>query len=316
MQGKDFKGIVEQLGALSQVQREALVAVLTAKVPAQQAVAMIETRFAAAPVCGHCGSGRFAGWGRASGMKRYKCEVCSRTFNALTGTPLARLQRRDAFLAYAQALADGVTLRKAATRCRMTLGTSFRWRHRFLQQPAVTKDQALSGIVEADETLLRKSYKGQRSRLPRPARKRGGGDRSNPSTEPEHVAVVVARSRHGETSDAILADGTYRALKTALLPVIAEDTVLVSDGREDYIALADDRKIKHVRLVAKLGERVRDGIYHIQNVNAYHSRLKTWMVRFKGVATRYLASYLGWFRLIERKHEHLGPETCLAAALP
>jgi hypothetical protein len=42
------------------------------------------------------------------------------------------------------------------------------------------------------------------------------------------------------------------------------------------------------------------GIYHIQNVNAYHSRLKKWIAKFNGVATKYLANYLGWHRLRER----------------
>ena len=43
-----------------------------------------------------------------------------------------------------------------------------------------------------------------------------------------------------------------------------------------------------------------DGPWHVQNVNAFVSRLRQWMGRFKGVATRYLASYLGWFRVLDR----------------
>ncbi|MGE5599373.1 MAG: hypothetical protein ACM3XS_08335, partial [Bacteroidota bacterium] len=46
------------------------------------------------------------------------------------------------------------------------------------------------------------------------------------------------------------------------------------------------------------GKRVVHGIYHIQSVNSYHSRLKTWVRRFNGVATKYLLNYLIW-------HEHL-----------
>jgi hypothetical protein len=42
------------------------------------------------------------------------------------------------------------------------------------------------------------------------------------------------------------------------------------------------------------------GIYHIQNVNAFDSRLKNWIRRFHGVATKYLDSYLGWFRALDR----------------
>ena len=50
--------------------------------------------------------------------------------------------------------------------------------------------------------------------------------------------------------------------------------------------------LAHVPLNLSAGERVK-GIYHIQNVNNYDSRLKSWMRRFNGVATKYLDSYLG-----------------------
>ena len=74
-----------------------------------------------------------------AGLKRYKCKGCNKTFNALTGTPLANLKHRDRWLAYAKALVDGVSLRKAAKRARIDLTTAFRWRHRFLQVPKTTK---------------------------------------------------------------------------------------------------------------------------------------------------------------------------------
>ena len=52
------------------------------------------------------------------------------------------------------------------------------------------------------------------------------------------------------------------------------------------------------------GQRVR-GAWHVQNVNAYQSRLKQWLRRFNGVASSYLANYLGWFRALDRR----GPGT-------
>ena len=39
--------------------------------------------------------------------------------------------------------------------------------------------------------------------------------------------------------------------------------------------------------------------YHLNNVNAYHGRLKEWMRRFHGVATKNLPNYLGWRRALE-----------------
>jgi len=53
----------------------------------------------------------------------------------------------------------------------------------------------------------------------------------------------------------------------------------------------------------------------VQNVNAYDSRLKTWMNRFHGVATQYLEHYLGWRRWLERWGQDNAPRVGLHAAL-
>jgi hypothetical protein len=70
----------------------------------------------------------------------------------------------------------------------------------------------------------------------------------------------------------------------------------------------------HIALNASAGRAY--GSYHIQIVNAYISRLKQWLVRFKGVATHYLPSYLGWRRLIEREGDALSPARFITYALP
>jgi transposase-like protein len=82
------------LGSLTAVQRNALMATLSSRGSAGDAVALIEAEFAKARACGHCGSEAFSRWGVATGMKRYMCKTSDRTFNALTGTPLAHLQKR------------------------------------------------------------------------------------------------------------------------------------------------------------------------------------------------------------------------------
>ena len=115
MQAKDFQALVEQLGGLTPEQREALIEAVKCKAPANEAIRLIETRFAAAPRCGHCQSDTVTTWAKASKVNplvRYKCKACGKTFNALTGTPLAHLHRRDAWLKYAQALAE--TMRNSA----------------------------------------------------------------------------------------------------------------------------------------------------------------------------------------------------------
>jgi hypothetical protein len=63
------------------------------------------------------------------------------------------------------------------------------------------------------------------------------------------------------------------------------------------------------------GIRVIDHAFHTQNVNAYHGRRKGWMARFHGVATKYLPSYLGWRRFLERFASSLAPSLVLDLAI-
>ena len=313
MKAQDFQATVERLGDLSRVQREALVEALTATGSGREVVALIETRFAAAPTCGHCGASDFKPWGSASGLKRYMCKACERTFNALTGTPLARLRLREKWLDYARALVDGVSLRKAAARTDIHLETSFRWRHRFLAAAKKKKADAVTGIVEADETFILKSSKGSRKLVGRAPRKRGGKAKKPGLSTEEHDAILIVRDRHGQTTDVILTDVSAKAIGAHLKPVVAKDAVLVTDGNKSYEAFAAQTGITQMALVASHGERTI-GCYHTQNVNAYQSRFKGWMARFKGVASKYLPSHLGWRRMIERDGERLTPRQCLAGA--
>ncbi len=314
MKAEEFRALVEQLGDLSDVQRAALLAALAGKGSSNEAIALIETRFAAAPCCGHCRSESFVSWGRASGLKRYKCRDCRRTFNALTGTPLAQLHRRDAWLDYARALVDRVSLRKAAERADVSLDTSFRWRHRFLQAAKAKRPSMVAGIVEADETLILKSSKGSKRLVGRAPRKRGGKPKKTGTSPDDYDIVLIVRDRHKTTSDHVLHDFEGATFEAALDPIVSRDSVLVTDGRPCYGTFAHDRGMLHVAVVARQGERVYEG-FHIQNVNAYQSRLKDWMRAFKGVASKYLPSYLGWRRSIERDGDRLTPHHCLAEAL-
>jgi hypothetical protein len=73
--------------------------------------------------------------------------------------------------------------------------------------------------------------------------------------------------------------------------------------------------IIHYSVNIATGQRVINNIYHIQNVNAYDSRLKQWMAKFHGVATRYLGNYLGWYRMIDRFGQSITPTFCFLSSL-
>ena len=288
MKPLDFQVFLARLGELSAEQRRMLAAAMSGS--RADATAIIEARFAEEPFCPKCGSHDAAPWARSGDLKRYKCRDCAATYTALSGTPLAGLHKREMWLAYADALVNQATVRKAARICTIDTTTSFRWRHRFLTVPCDTKATSLRDIVEADETFFRESFKGSRP-LGRVARKRGE-KAAKPGLSAEQIPVLIARDRHGQMADARLPDLSDASIEAALAPVIHKHSVLVSDGAERYHRFAEKADVLHVSLNQSAGVR-KWHVYHIQNANAYTSRLKSWMKPFKGVATKYLPNYLG-----------------------
>lgn len=249
--------------------------------------------------CRHCEYGSVKKWGKSDGLQRYKCksECCGKTFNALTGTPLANLRHKDKWLDYFRCLQDSLPLRKVAERLGIDLTTAFRWRHRFLEMPTKNQPEHVSGIVEADETFFLDSMKGSRNIQHRKARKRGG--QASKNVAKNKVSILIVRDRGGRVCDFIFDQLSKENIHNSLQPIIDKDSILCTDGSSWYKTFAKKEDISHHRLITLDNQRVIGKEFHIQNVNAYVSRLKTWMKRFNGVSTKYLSSYLGWRRLFE-----------------
>ncbi|TBW07862.1 IS1595 family transposase [Azotobacter chroococcum subsp. isscasi] len=306
MKASQFTRWIAQLSSLSPEQREQLKACLSA--PGSLPQGMIATPSS----CPHCQSSELQPWGSSGGLSRYRCKSCGKTSNPLTGTAMARLRKRPLWQSYAEALTQSLTVRGAAKHCGVSKNTAFLWRHRFLTQIADHQAQHESGIVEADETFFLESFKGQRD-LPRPPRQRGGSAKRR-GLSAEQIPVLVVRDRSGQHADFQLEKLDAAHVRERLHPLIDADAILCTDSAGVYAHFAKAEGITH-RPVNPSQERRVDGPFHIQNVNAYDSRLKSWMIPFHGVATKYLTHYLGWRRLLERYKTQLNPLICLREAL-
>jgi transposase-like protein len=256
--------------------------------------------------CPHCRNRDVARWGHASGLPRYRCKACHRTFNALTKTPLANLRMKEKWAEQTRAMIDGVSTAKAAQRCGVHYTTAFRWRHRFLASLAGDKPKAMAGIVEGDETFILESFKGKRSDMPRKPRKRGGKSAKR-GLSAEQIPVIVARDRHGATTDAVLQKLNRVSIAAALDGVVTP----ACDGGTAIVAFARRAGITAHMLPAPGKPNPKAPDFHLNNVNAYHGRLKEWLRRFHGVATKNLPNYLGWRRTLEA----MGPNATSAAMI-
>lgn len=314
MKAEEFQILSGSLENLTPHQRNVLADRLREMRHIQAVNTLVESRAVEKPTCPCCGHEHVSRWGSASGLQRYRCGSCKATFNALTGTPLARLRHKEKWLEYTQQMAEGQSVRKSAKVCEVHRNTAFRWRHRFLALPNVQKATRLVGIAEADETFFLESLKGKKQGMSRAPRKRGG-KASKRGLSDEQIPVLICRDRTGSTADFVLDKADKEHIGAALKSILASDSILCTDSGKALGAAAREMSITHRPINLAAGVRVIAGVYHVQNVNAYDSRLKEWMRRFHGVATHYLANYLGWRRLIERAHGTLSPSAVLLAAL-
>ena len=314
MKKEDFQALTAEIDKLTPHQRKLLTQCLSQIENVQVINTLIESRVSTAAVCPKCGHNKIAHWGTASGLQRYRCAACKATFNALTGTPLARLRHKDKWLDYAQQMEQGQSVRKSANACEVHRNTAFRWRHRFLVEPNSSKPASLVGIAEADEAFFLESFKGRKKAMPRASRKRGG-KAATPGLSDEQIPVLICRDRTGSTTDFILEKDDRTHIFEALKPILASDAILCTDGSRAMIGVARKIGITHRPVNLAAGIRVISKVYHVQNVNAYGSRLKTWMRRFNGVATHYLANYLGWRRYLDCHSRHPSPAAFLGASL-
>ena len=295
MKKKEFSDLLSQLSTLSAKQKALLVDTLGRDEDDSRPAKLIDEEFSAKPACPSCSSVAVHKWGMVSGLQRYRCKECKRTFNALTGTTMARLRKKDLWVEYSQALADSLSLTKAAARCGIDRTTAFRWRHRFLPHSDPLAIPC-SGITEIDETYFRESFKGKKV-LHRSPRKRGKLNVRGLSRE--QIPVVVARDRDGRTCDAVLQERSAKEVGLRLGPKIAPDSLLCIEKSRILIKFAKDENLAFETIGTKQ-RRGREKFFHVQGVNAYHSRLKNWMWHFNGVATERLSNYLDWRRLQER----------------
>lgn len=261
--------------------------------------------------CLHCGAAALQRWGTTgTGMRRWRCKACRRTFSSTTGAALAGLRRPEKLQ---QVLED--MLGSAPNSCRglaRRLGanrmTVWRWRMRILAALEGIGASGLGGIVEADEKFFRESRKGSRewanhardpARFPRPERPRWRdygrlGLKRPAGTSKWQVPVLTVVDRAGRRRADVLPDRRAESLVARLEAHVGKDAVLCSDGDDAYGLFARARAMPHYRL-PKDGPRVIDTAFHIQTVNNLHSRFESFMKPFCGPATKHLPRYTAWF---------------------
>jgi len=194
----------------------------------------------------------------------------------------------------------GYSIKRCAEETDICVQTSFDWRHKILSSFNELRPSEFEGILESDDIFFLESSKGSRN-LDRPSRKRGEKAKKRGISN-DQIAVVVTQDRKDSKELVVATRGriSKKDLDKILGGKIKSGSTLCTDSHRSYTAFTRANDIEHQKFVANKGKRVKDKIYHVQNVNNTASRLRTWMRPFNGVATKYLQNYLNWFMILEK----------------
>ena len=221
------------------------------------------------------------------------------------------LRKKEKWLDHARAMIEGKSsqdraiVRRSSDDGAVPLATSVS------RAPAVNKPRSLSGSSKRTKPSSSNPFKGRWSDLPRKARKRGGTAR-HAGLYQDNISILVARDRTAPPSTRILpqVDG---ASVSSTWPASSRRAIISSAMAGRRSPLSPAELIFHDVPAGKAD--TRGPAPHINNAIAYHGRLKQWLNRFTGVATKNLPNYLGWRRALEAWGDKLEPPTWIKGAI-
>ncbi|MDY0243077.1 MAG: IS1595 family transposase [Candidatus Izemoplasmatales bacterium] len=247
-------------------------------------------------------SDRIARYGKsARGRQRYIDLESGKTFSDSDQSIVRYTKKTYAqWHSYIKYMLYGLSLREIAFEVGISVTTAFNWRHKILSaMKEYQEEQPLSGEIQMDETYFLLNMKGpwKKKQMPRKAKKRGTRAVQRGLSN-EYVCVLVGLDETDKVLSEIVGQGNplgermHKALKGRVKP----ESLIVSDSRSAYQEISSKLKCELIQIpTGHHGE----GMYNLGSINQYHSELKNWYSRFKGVSTKHLEGYLVWFRFMK-----------------
>jgi len=249
--------------------------------------------------CPNCGGNDIRANGKYKEVQRYQCKSCNKYFRDTTGKLVFGLKKPALFPVYLYHMLMGLSIEKCAKQTGICIQTSFDWRHKVLSSFEQACPEGFQGIVESDDIFFLESGKGSRD-LERAPRKRGS-KATKRGISNEQIAVVVTCDRVNNKELRVATRGriSKKDLENVFEGKLENMETLCTDTHRSYTAFAKSKEIDHKKFNVSKGQRVKNKVYHVQNVNNTASRLRKWMRPFNGVATKYLQNYMNWFMVLE-----------------
>ncbi|MBE6814217.1 MAG: IS1595 family transposase [Ruminococcaceae bacterium] len=246
------------------------------------------------------------------GKQRYRCKTCGKTFFAIQNSLVSNVnQDVSVWIKFIRGMITQNTMEELSDICGISKSTACNWRLRVFQAlELLSNDVKLSGTIVADDTRLNYNFNGNHGDsfiYQRNPKKRGNSNTIH-NFQKNQICVMCAIDEYGNSFSRTAGFGTptsarvVNAFKDKI--EINDNNILVTDGANYYKKTYETYNFAELKLkktLIKGNKRVPDTSdkYHIQRINAYHSKLKRFMRKYNGVSSRYLPGYLLLFDYLQ-----------------
>jgi transposase-like protein len=246
-----------------------------------------------APICPRCRCEYVTKAGVHNGRQVYKCKNCKYQFRETAKSLVYYSHKYYLLVDYIKCMLEGKSLRACAREVGISLPTSFRWRHKILSAiQGLEGGINFSGITEADELLLQYSEKGRRYKSPEEK------EQAMKTVHP-NVAVLVMTDREGNLLFKHTGENKVQnsQIKEELKRRVSENNLICFKPNDEFKQAVMESPSKKVIVRRKTKGLT---IYSVNVAEKKITNFLVWMMRFRGVATKYLQNYLMWFVVMNK----------------
>ena len=246
-----------------------------------------------APICQRCRCEYVTKAGVHNGRQVYKCKNCKYQFRETAKSLVYYSHKYYLLVDYIKCMLEGKSLRACAREVGISLPTSFRWRHKILAAiQGLEGGINFSGITEADELLLQYSEKGRRYKTLEEK------EQAMKTVHP-NVAVLVMTDREGNLLFKHTGENKVQnsQIKEELKRRVSENNLICFKPNDEFKQAVMESPSKKVIVRRKTKGLT---IYSVNVAEKKISNFLVWMMRFRGVATKYLQNYLMWFVVMNK----------------
>ncbi|MDO5862557.1 MAG: IS1595 family transposase [Thermoplasmata archaeon] len=253
--------------------------------------------------CPGCGSESFVKHGTtATGIQRYRCRDCGRTFvQQSCGRLLRNTKLTDGqWYRFAECFVDGDVLSQVVRKCEVCMKTAWFMRHRMMElvYANIPSFEVKDGVrIQTDEIYFEETFKGNQLKagfkMPRAPYVHGSKGHPVGMTD-RKICVLTGINDMGDMFYDVVCRGWYdrESARISLDRNVGKGAIIVTDNHASYI-----RNLREMGIVHEYHPASEHG--PLNRVNALHRRIRAFLRPFNGVSTKYLAKYLGWFKWLE-----------------